>query len=115
MASVSLRKICSTWVVATCPAIFVSILIDLMGRARGRVTGRGGVGHRRQGPGTITPCAEATAAAAMTSRNKVRQMKVFLITHSFEGFGMRRQPVARVPEERPPRQFLAEEMDETGV
>src|ERR687885_272640 len=35
VASVSLRKICSTCVVATCCAIFASILIDLIGSERG--------------------------------------------------------------------------------
>src|SRR5258706_3106825 len=66
VASVSLRKICSTWVVATCEEIFVSILIDLIGRLRGRVMGRGGRGQRSQGPGTITPC----AAAVVTIENR---------------------------------------------
>jgi hypothetical protein len=40
--------------------------MDLIGRERGKGTGRGGIGHLWQGPGTITPCAEALAAA----RNK---------------------------------------------
>ena len=51
VASVSLRKTCSTCVVATCALIFVSILMDLMGSARGSGTGRGGRGQRSQGRG----------------------------------------------------------------
>src|SRR3569832_2989331 len=54
-AFVSLRKTCSTCVVATWELIFVSILIDLIGSARGSGTGSGS-GQRRQGPGTMTPC-----------------------------------------------------------
>src|SRR6266550_6450395 len=64
VASVSFLKICSTWVVATCDEIFVSILMDLMGRERGKLTGRGRSGQRLHGPGTITPCADALAAIA---------------------------------------------------
>src|SRR5919112_2296204 len=63
VALVSLRNICSTWVVATCELIFVSILIDLMGSALGRVGGRGS-GQRRHGPGTMTPWALAIVAMA---------------------------------------------------
>src|SRR6478672_7069987 len=58
VAGVSLRKTCSTCVVATWELIFVSILIDLMGSERGKRVGKsliGGVGQRRQGPGTMTP------------------------------------------------------------
>ena len=36
--------------------------MDLMGKARGRVMGRGISGQRRQGPGTMTPCALAIVA-----------------------------------------------------
>src|SRR5689334_3129580 len=58
VSGVLLRKTCSTCVVATCELIFVSILIDLTGRARGKFRGQsliGGVGQRRHGPGTMTP------------------------------------------------------------
>jgi hypothetical protein len=46
-------------VVATCELIFVSILIDLTGSARGKFRGGqspiGGLGQRWHGPGTMTP------------------------------------------------------------
>src|ERR1043166_3040743 len=74
---VSLRNTCSTWVVATCEVILVSILIDLMGRARGSVAG-GCSGQRRHGPGTMTPCAPATAATpeSIEKTNKSRVIRV---------------------------------------
>src|SRR5215204_3893796 len=73
--SVSFLKICSTWVVATCDEIFVSILIDLMGKLRGRGIGRGGRGQRPQGPGTITPCAEAlTGIENRTDRDSSKKL-----------------------------------------
>src|SRR5215510_5737689 len=73
VAPVGLRKTCSTCVVATCELIFVSILIDLTGRARGRGTGCGS-GQRRHGPGTMTPCALAIVERAqrMKKLNKTR-------------------------------------------
>src|ERR1051325_9178525 len=61
-ASLSFLKTCSTCVVATCDVIFESILIDLIGKLRGSVIGRGGRGQRSHGPGTITPWAAAVAA-----------------------------------------------------
>src|SRR5947209_19148335 len=74
-AFVSLRKTCVTCVVATCPLIFVSLLMDLTGRARGRVT-ETGVGQRLHGPGTITPCAKLAAAVDSSRRIKLRPMKI---------------------------------------
>src|SRR5205085_405525 len=67
VASVSLRKTCSTCVVATCALILVSMVIDLTGSARGNVTGRGPSGQRVQGPGTMTPCASAVAVTNASS------------------------------------------------
>src|SRR5262249_22450267 len=55
---VSLRKTCTTCVVATWELIVVSILIDLTGKDRGKRVGKsliGGVGQRRHGPGTMMP------------------------------------------------------------
>src|SRR5215207_3342910 len=53
-----LRNTCSTWVVATWELIFVSILIDLIGNARGNVIGgRGPSGQCVQGLGTMIPWA----------------------------------------------------------
>src|SRR2546421_10200949 len=86
IAFVSLRKICTTCVVATCPLILVSMLIDLTGRARGSVTETGGVGQGRQGPGTITPCGKTVAAVAASNTIKVRPVETLLgrITLSFK-------------------------------
>src|SRR5919205_1397999 len=76
VASVSFLKTCSTCVVATCALIFVSIFIDLIGSARGSVTGRGGTGQRVQGPGTMTPCALAVAVMSANRRSpKTRQSR----------------------------------------
>src|SRR5215217_1965261 len=77
MAPVSLRNTCSTCVVATCELILLSILIDLMGSARGSATGLGS-GQRRQGPGTITPWALAIVASPekITNTNKTRVVVV---------------------------------------
>src|SRR5947209_1970957 len=89
MASVSLRKTCSTCVVATCPVIFVSMFMDLTGRARGSATVLGGTGQRRHGPGTITPCARLIAVAATSNKMNVRPIKAFLLRitlRSFEGY-----------------------------
>src|SRR5215204_3510510 len=90
VASESLRKICSTCVVATCAAILESILMDLTGSARGMGPGRGGAGQRRQGPGTMTPCALTLAVtSAISTRPKKRHsrsLKVripFLLKTSF--------------------------------
>lgn len=61
----------------------MSILIDLMGRARGKETGRGGPGQRLQGPGTIMPCAAALAALANnspTDSSKNRSFKGLIIS-----------------------------------
>src|SRR3977135_3257955 len=83
VASVSFLKICSTWVVATCEEILVSILIDLMGRVRGKVIGRGGLGQRSHGPGTITPWAAAVAAiedSSETNSRNSRILKGFMIS-----------------------------------
>src|SRR5947209_14516735 len=77
-AFVSLRKTCVTCVVATCPLILVSMLMDLTGRARGSATETGGVGQRRHGPGTITPCAKTVAAVATSNMIKVRPMETLL-------------------------------------
>ena len=41
--------------VATCEAIFASILMDFTGKERSRGMGRGGTGQRLQGPGTMMP------------------------------------------------------------
>jgi hypothetical protein len=57
--------------------------MDLTGSERGSGTGRGGVGQRRQGPGTITPCAVATLAEATTMRINVRQIRTFRVRMSF--------------------------------
>ena len=66
-----LRNTCSTWVVATCELILVSILIDLMGSARGKDDWpAGGSGQRWHGPGTMTPCALATVARPETDRKR---------------------------------------------
>src|SRR6185369_14083618 len=83
VAFVSLRKTCSTCVVATCELITVSILIDLIGSARGRGTGRGS-GQRRHGPGTMTPWALAIVARAQRIEkvNKTRVMVLVCIQDS---------------------------------
>jgi hypothetical protein len=68
-------------VVATWPLIFVSMVMDLMGRARGSGTGRGGMGpgHRWHGRGTINPCAGAGAFAAKAqSAAKIKQIGTLL-------------------------------------
>ncbi len=116
-ASVSLRKTCSTCVVATCPAIFVSILTDLTGSARGKGTGRGGTGQRRHGPGTITPCALAVAApASARSRTpKTRHSKSLTVriirslTEAFfpSSFSKRGDAPLRSDCRTPPALFLA--------
>jgi hypothetical protein len=83
VASVSFLKICSTCVVATCDEIFVSILIDLIGRVRGKVMGRGGLGQRSHGPGTITPWAAAVAAIennSETDSSNSRSFKSLMIS-----------------------------------
>jgi hypothetical protein len=70
-------------VVATWDKIFVSILMDLIGRLRGRVIGRGGRGQRSQGPGTITPWAAAVAAIENNTeidRSSIRSFKAFIIS-----------------------------------
>jgi hypothetical protein len=70
-------------VVATWDTIFVSILMDLIGRLRGRVIGRGGRGQRSQGPGTITPWAAAVAAIENNTeidRSSIRSFKAFIIS-----------------------------------
>src|ERR1044072_267959 len=93
VASEPLRKTCSTCVVATCAPILVSILMDLTGSARGMGRGRGGTGQRRQGPGTMTPCALAVAVtSAIISTPKKRHsrsLKVripFLLKNILRGF-----------------------------
>src|SRR5688500_1419131 len=79
VAPVSLRNTCSTWVVATWELIFVSILIDLIGRARGKGTGgRGPSGQRRQGPGTMIPWALAIVANPETIESR-RKSRIILV------------------------------------
>src|SRR5688500_3154489 len=79
VAPVLLRNTCSTWVVATCELIFVSILIDLIGKARGKGTGgRGLSGQRRQGPGTMIPWALQIVAKPQTIENR-RKSRIILV------------------------------------
>jgi len=58
-------------VVATWELIFVSILIDLIGRDLGRGGGIGpGSGQRLQGPGTMIPWALATPVRLAQIKNR---------------------------------------------
>src|SRR6476619_4229978 len=64
---VSFLKTCSTCVVATCVAIFTSMLIDLTGKAFGSGRGRGlgpGQGRISQMIGTMFPCAGVSDGSA---------------------------------------------------
>src|SRR6185369_1594055 len=93
VALVSLRKTCSTWVVATCELIFVSILIDLMGSARGRFGGRGS-GQRRHGPGTMTPCPLATAASPENTKS-TNKSRIIVVRCCIKSLPIRRfRPLA---------------------
>src|SRR6185295_14074550 len=83
VASVSFLKTCSRCVVATWERMTVSILIDLIGKLRGRVIGRGGRGHLSHGPGTMTPCPRALVTPSeKTARTKriIRFFKEFMIS-----------------------------------
>src|SRR6185369_6551811 len=79
VAPVSFRKICSTCVVATCELIVVSILMDLMGKERGRGgNGRGISGQRRQGPGAMITCAFEMVASVENTEIR-RKSRITLV------------------------------------
>jgi hypothetical protein len=71
-------------VVATWELIFVSILMDLIGSARGSGMGigRGISGHRRHGPGTMIPWAFVTVA--IPQQNKTRRKSRISVVRSIK-------------------------------
>jgi hypothetical protein len=73
----------------------VSTLIDLIGKARGNGTGRGGGGQRTQGRGIIVPCAFAATAEIKQIRENRKRLTTFLIsiTNSLRTVGNRQQAV----------------------